>query len=108
MKDHIVLSNSYKIIAFLQTKRNQYISRLFDVRESEQNRKAALYKLCLVNALLNDGDAAFATMHIVLTRTTGTVDDHEYSEAWKVICDYNETGGLNVAQKTGQAVVVRR
>lgn len=97
----IVLSNNQSIREFLMKKLMKYLARMFDVREREDIRRDAMYKACLVQKLLNEGEVEYVTTHYSLNvLSKGAMDSHAYDEAWKVIKDYNQTGGRGVQQRT--------
>lgn len=102
-----VLSKVPRIQEFLKKKLLQYLSRMFDAREREDIRRDASYKACLVTKLLNEGEVEYVTSHYTLNvLSNGTMDHRAYDEAWKVINDYNRTGGIGVQQRTDQRVRV--
>lgn len=101
----IVLSGNGGIREFLKRKLMQYLSRMYNVHESEDHRRDASYKACIVSKLLNKGEVEYTMTHYALNLlSNGTMDSAAFDEAWKVIKDYNETGGKQVVQRTDQTI----
>ena len=83
----------------------QYLSRMYNVHESEDHRRDASYKACIVSKLLNEGRVKYTTTYFALNLlSNGAMDGAAFDEAWKVIKDYNETGGKQVVQRTDQTI----
>lgn len=107
MKNIITASKDPGTRQFLSVKLLQYLSRIYDPRETKQHRLDAFYKAAIIQELMNNGDASLPIIQFKLTSITGnSIDDTLMAEAWKVISDYNETCGRNVAQRTDQTVSV--
>lgn len=100
----IVLSHDVRIREFLKKKLAQYVQRMFDLHLTESDRLSAYYKAGLVTMLFGagEGEIAYTIEHLALRKLqTGTYaldagskfDEKAFDEAWKVIDDYNRTGG---------------
>ena len=102
----IVLTKSILNEGQLRNKLDEYRRRL-KVFVSEKARMDTTYKIAVLEKLILDREIAFQEMYSKIVEVHGPKFELDaFWEAWRVIEDYNITGGRNTTGGTGLHLIV--